>query len=164
MEEEDEEFSDDFTDNQVDNGMKIKYTELLRNSIKSLNFCINYFKLKNIGNEDKYIVYFTNIFNFNCNANNIIKNELFKLEDKKDINLIIIGKLYEGVEIYFDDKLAKKIKERRDIINSVLVKFGSKSQIVSFDLDKLEKIKNILSTNNVISDNVIFRNEFYESA
>ena len=161
FEDEGGEFSDDQSDNQIDNSTKIKYSELLKNSIKSLNFCINYFKLKDIGNEDKYIVYLTNIFNYKVNVNNIIKNELRKLNDKKDINLIIMGKLFEGVEIYFDDRLGKKIKERRNIINSVLVKFDFKSQIVNLDLDKLERIKNILSTNSVISDNMTFRNEIY---
>ena len=154
-EEEGEEISDENNDSQFKD-----YAIMLKNIISSINFCIKYLKMKDIGNKDKYIIYFTNFFNNIDRVNNIIKNELVNLKKKNNINFIIVGKLFEGVE----DKLEKQyikniISGRRNIINSVLQKFGKKSQII--ESGNIKKIKTILSTNNVINDNIIFCNEYY---
>ena len=38
--------------------------------------------------------------------------------------------------------------------------FGEKSEIIPFD--NMKKIKSILSSNNIINDNIIFPNELYK--
>ena len=165
--EENEENEDDGSNKTNDNKERInnfeysnpEYYDSLKNSINSLNFCIKYLKMKDIDNKDRYIVFFTNIFNTRENVNGIIKTELEKLKKTKDINLIIVGRLSKKISDFLKKRLGKILNDKKNIIYSVLKNFGPKSEIIG--IDNTKKIKTILSTNSFISDNIIFKNESY---
>ena len=161
--EENEENEDDGSNKTNDNKERVnnfeysnpEYYDSLKNSINSLNFCIKYLKMKDIDNKDRYIVFFTNIFNTRENVNGIIKNELEKLKKTKDINLIIVGRLSKKISDFLKKRLGKILNDKKNILKN----FGPKSEIIG--IDNTKKIKTILSTNSFISDNIIFKNESY---
>ena len=130
--------------------------------IKSLNYCINYLKMKEINTNEKYFIYFTsNIKKFIDYLSDIGEYENYKnlsydsgdkkkiniLKDKK-INFLLVGKVDNEEK---DNDIYKKI---------LLENFGAKSEMIPFD--NMKKIKTILSANNIINDNIIFPNEIYK--
>jgi hypothetical protein len=134
------------------NGMEIEDT------IKSLNYCINYLKMKEINTNEKFFIY------FNIN----IKNIMEYLKDIPDKSMIENSYPKKKIDIHRDKKihflLVGKIdseENETDNYKKILLQyFGSKSEIIPFD--NMKKIKSILSSNSIINDNVIFPNEVYK--
>ena len=73
------------------------------------------------------------------------KNKI-QLQFEKIINFIAVGKF--------------KQENEEEYKSSLIEFFGEKSDIIPFD--NMKKIKSILSSNNIINDNIIFPNEVYK--
>ena len=138
------------------------YGILVGDIIKSLNYCINYLKMKEINSNEKYFIYFsTNVKRF--------MNYLIELTDKENFeNLSYESDGNKKVDLKKDKKihflLVGKIgneENENNIYQKVLLNyFGSKSEMIPYD--NMKKIKSILSGNNIINDNIIFPNEIYK--
>ena len=120
--------------------------------IKSLNYCLTYLKMKEISSNEKYFIFFSS--NIKALMEAINKNKLKDLEAKKKItlrkepkiNFLLVGKIERSYEKLYNDILDEY--------------FGSKSEVIPFD--NMKKIKSILSSNNIINDNITFPNEIYK--
>ena len=132
----------------------------MEDTIKSLNYCINYLKMKELGTNENFFIYFnTNIKGLmeylrEIGERNILhnlsyesnKNNKIRLQKEKKINFLLVGKIKQ---------------ENEEEYKSLLVEnFGPKSEVIPFD--NMKKIKSILSSNNIINDNIIFPNEVYK--
>ena len=151
------ETSSDFINNEgFISKRKIKKEDL----IKSINYCLTYLKIKEISTNEKYFFYFSsNIIEFmaflsemnnhdylnNLSYESNQKNKL-KLQKEKIINFVVVGKFKQENE----EEYKSSLKEF----------FGEKSDVIPFD--NMKKIKSILSSNNIINDNIIFPNEVYK--
>ena len=120
--------------------------------IKSLNYCFTYLKMKEISTNEKYFIFLTSSIKVLMDTINktewkeLENKEKFKLRKEPKINFLLVGK--------FD-----KINE--ELYNDILDEyFGPKSEVIPFD--NMKKIKSILSSNNIINDNITFPNEVYK--
>ena len=133
-------YSMDYVNNNYDQtseGMTVEEV------ISSINYCVNYLLVKMVENNEKYFIYFTNVFSTEENF------KIFeRMKKEKNINVIIVGKFYEGFEITTE-------------ISELIEECGKKSEFVDFG--NMKRIKNIFSCSNTINDPVIFPNEIYES-
>ena len=143
-------------DEEFINKRKIKIEDI----IKSINYCLTYLKMKEISSNEKYFFYFSsNIKEFmtfltemsnqdylnNLSYESNQKNKI-QLQKEKIINFIAVGKF--------------KQENEEEYKSSLIDYFGEKSDIIPFD--NMKKIKSILSSNNIINDNIIFPNEVYK--
>ena len=143
-------------DEEFINKRKIKIEDI----IKSINYCLTYLKMKEISSNEKYFFYFSsNIKEFmtfltemsnqdylnNLSYESNQKNKI-QLQKEKIINFIAVGKF--------------KQENEEEYKSSLIDFFGEKSDIIPFD--NMKKIKSILSSNNIINDNIIFPNEVYK--
>ena len=147
--------SDEFGDKKDNinaNGMSIE------SIIKSLNYCINYLKIKEINTNEKFFIYFNS--NIKIFMDYLINNDTevlssesegikrIDLKSDKKINFLLVGKV-------------GKEGDQSEIYKKVLLQyFSSKSELIPFD--NMKKIKSILSSNSIIYDNVIYPNEIYK--
>ena len=129
-----------------DNGITIEEV------IKSLNYCLTYLKMKEISTNEKYFIYFCSnmktLMDY-LNNNKIQPNEpkkKIKLRKESKINFLLVGKVDKNDEQLYNDILGEY--------------FGTKSEIVPFH--NMKRLKSILSSNNIINDNIIFPNEIYK--
>ena len=107
--------------------------------------------MKENENNERYIIFFSNIFNEMKNNFLVINEEFEKMHDNS-LNLLIVGKL---------KKYIMDIKRAKQIINNVLLRnLGTKSEFVEFE--NIKKIKTILSSNSSVVDDLIFPNEIYK--
>ena len=127
--------------------------------IKTVNYVINYIKTKEAIENEKYIILFTDVFNFYKVTEDEIGKKFTNINNDKEINFILAGKnIKRNVNnekensIYDDD--GKKLNE------IIAEKFGDKSEVIVFE--NMKKIKTILSNNNVIKDEILFPNEIYK--
>ena len=127
--------------------------------IKSLNYCINYLKKKEINTNENFFIF------FNSDVKQLM-DYLMDLSDQKDLqNLSYKSAENNNVDLQKDKKinflLVGKIgseENEEEIYKKVLLEyFGSKSEMIPFD--NMKKIKSILSSNCIINDNIIFANE-----
>jgi hypothetical protein len=151
-------FSSEYEENKDCNSYEMEIEE----TIKSLNYCINYLKMKEINTNEKFFIYFnTNVKKIMDYLRDIGDNSYMqessydskepkKVEIHKDkkIHFLLVGKINS------EENEAEIYKKR------LLQYFGSKSEIIPFD--NMKKIKSILSSNSIINDNVIFPNEVYK--
>ena len=120
--------------------------------IKSLNFCLTYLKMKEISTNEKYFIFFTSSIKLLMDTVNKVKlkeleiKKKIKLRKEPKINFLLVGKF---------DKINEKLYN--DILDEY---FGTKSEVIPFD--NMKKIKSILSSNNIINDNITFPNEVYK--
>ena len=150
--------SDNYQDNNNNNN---NYVMNVEDTVKSINYCINYLKMKEINTNEKFFIYFnTNIKdmmehliairkNVDIRNNSIdIGRKKVDLQRDKKIHFLLVGKTNSdenGPEVY------KKV---------LLQYFGTKSEMIPFD--NMKKIKSILSSNSIINDNITFPNEVYK--
>ena len=120
--------------------------------IKSINYCLTYLKMKEINTNEKYFIYFSS--NMKTLMDYLSQNQLRENIKKKKIQLRKENKI--------NFLLAGKVdKDNEKLYNDVLRQYyGSKSEIIPFD--NMKKIKSILSSNNIINDNITFPNEVYK--
>jgi hypothetical protein len=89
-----------------------------------------------------------------------IYNNFKNIENDKDIIFLLVGKnkskdLQKDKNNLIDDSIDEKKK-----MKSITKKFGERSEIIDFE--NMKKIKTILSSNNVIKDEIIYPNEIYK--
>ena len=125
----------------------------LEEMINSLNYCLTYLKMKEISTNEKYFIFFnTNMKTLMDYLNgNKVKDinepkKKVKLRKEPKINFLLVGKVDKGNEKSYNDILWDY--------------FGTKSEVIPFD--NMKKIKSILSSNNIINDNITFPNEIYK--
>ena len=138
----------------------IKQNIRIEDTIKSINYCLTYLKMKEMATNEKFFIYFSsNIKEFmgfltemgnrdylnNLSYESNQKNKT-NLQKEKKINFLVVGKFKQENEEEF--KL------------SLVDYFGDKSEVIPFD--NMKQIKSILSSNNIINDNIIFPNEVYK--
>ncbi len=148
-EESESEYISSNTSNDYNNYMNIK------DIISSINYCINYLLLKGVDTNEKFLIYFTHLFSndeSNYYLDDGFRENFKKIKKDKNIHFIIVGKF---------DQNSVFIKDKDNLISSVFHGFGNKSELVSSE--NMNVIKNILSCNNIINDNIIFPNEIYQS-
>ena len=74
------------------------------------------------------------------------QKDKIKIQREKKINFLLVGKFKP---------------ESEEVYKSTLVDFfGEKSEVIPYD--NMKKIKSILSSNNIINDNITFPNEVYK--
>ena len=138
------------------------YGMTIEDTVKSLNYCINYLKMKEINTNEKFFLYFDTKIKK-------IMDYLIEIRDYEDLqNLSYISEEKKMIDLQKDKKihflLVGKInadENENDAYKKILLEyFGSKSEIIPFD--NMKKIKSILSSNSIINDNVIFPNEIYK--
>ena len=127
--------------------------------IKTLNYVINYIKTKEAVENEKYIILFTDVFNYYKVTEEEIGKKFANINKDKEIHFILAGKntkknLNNEKEFNIYDDDAKKLNE------IIVDKFGDKSELIFFE--NMKKIKTILSNNNVIKDEILFPNEIYK--
>ena len=127
--------------------------------LKTVNYVINYIKTKEAVENEKYLIFFTDVFNFFKVTENEYGKKFANINRDKELNFILAGKKTrrnlnneKEFNIYDDD--AKKLNE------IIIDKFGDKSELIVFE--NMKKIKTILSNNNVIKDEILFPNEIYK--
>ena len=148
-EESESEYISSNTTNDYNNYMTIKEI------ISSINYCINYLLLKGVDTNDKFLIYFTHLFSNDENnyyLDDGFRDNFKKIKKDKNIHFIIVGKF---------DQNSVFIKDKDNLISSIFHGFGDKSELVSSE--NMNVIKNILSCNTIINDNIIFPNEIYQS-
>ena len=125
----------------------------LEEMINSLNYCLTYLKMKEISTNEKYFIFFnSNIkilmdyLNQHRFLRENIKKGKIRLRKEPKINFLLVGKVDKDEEFLYNDILGEY--------------FGSKSEVIPFD--NMKKIKSILSSNNIINDNISFPNEVYK--
>ena len=145
-----------FGENKEFNDYEISVEE----TIKSINYCINYLRTKEKNSNEKFFIYFNinpkKIMDYlkvkensdTPNISYISRGEKLDLYKDKNIHFLFVGKL--NTEKH-EDEIYKK---------DLLQYFGSKSEMIPFD--NMKKIKSILSSNSIINDNIIFPNEVYK--
>ena len=137
------------------------YEMNIEDTIKSINYCINYLKMKEINSNEKFFIY------FNTNIKKIM-DYLMDIRDFSDIQNISYDSVGKKLDLYKDKNihflLVGKLnseKNEEELYKKVLLYyFGSKSEMIPFD--NMKKIKSILSSNSIINDNLIFPNEVYK--
>ena len=132
----------------------------IEDTIKSMNYCLNYLKMKEISANENYFIYFCSsikeLMNYlieienqdylnNLSYESNTKKKIF-LQKEKKINFLLVGKYRPESE-----------EEYKTILYDY---FGEKSELIPFD--NMKKIKSILSSNNIINDNIFFPNELYQ--
>ena len=152
FEEEEEELEEEEENSKESNEFDNKdYKPTIIKVIGFLNFFVHYSIMKENENNERYIIFFSNIFNELKNNFYIINDEFEKIQDD-NLNLLIVGKL---------KKYIMDIKRAKQVINNVLLRnLGAKSEFVEFE--NIKKIKTILSSNSSVVDDIIFPNEIYK--
>ena len=136
-----------------------KINDIVEGLIKSVNYAKNYLKMKEGVKNEKYLMLFTDLFNNYKVTDEVIENNFQKLEGDYNIIFLLVGinktkDIQKDKNILIDDDDEEKLNE---IINN---KYGNKSEVIVFE--NMKKIKTILSSNQVIKDEIIFPNEIYK--
>ena len=114
-------------------------------------------EMKEITNNEKYFIIFTNLFNSKFDDVEEIVDILGNLNENNDTNFLLVGKNKDiDLEQNSSNENDKSIKLDELILN----KFGKKSEIIYFE--NMKKIKTILSNSNVIKDEIFYPNEIYK--
>ena len=125
-------------------------TENLNKKLESLLIAINstknYLKMKERIESEKYIILFTDLFSAGFIVDEKVEKIVNKVKGSKAIIFLLIGKF--------------KDSKNNHTLKLIISKFSEKSEIINFD--NMEKIKTILSFNNVINDEIIYPNEIYK--
>ena len=116
--------------------------------------------MKDVNKNEKYIIVFTDLFNNYKISDDKILNNFQNLEEEKNITFLLVGKnqskdLQKNDNIINNDKIDENI-----LLKIIRNKYMNKSEIINFE--NMKKIKNILSSNNVIKDEIIYPNEIYK--
>ena len=155
-------FSDSGSNESFKNkdGKQIKINDIVKGLIETINYSKNYLKMKEEVKNEKYIILFTDLFNNYKMSDDKVFNNFKKLDEEKNVIFLLVGKnkskdLQKNKELIMDEDY-----EEQNMIKMVTDKFSDKSEIIDFE--NMKKIKNILSNNNVIKDDIIFPNEIYK--
>jgi hypothetical protein len=132
----------------------------IEDTIKSINYCLSYLRMKEISTNENFFIFFSSnikelmyylteiedkdyLNNLEYESN---QKDKIKIQREKKINFLLVGKFKP---------------ESEEVYKSTLVDFfGEKSEVIPYD--NMKKIKSILSSNNIINDNITFPNEIYK--
>ena len=155
-------FSDSGSNDSFKNkeGKQIKINDIVKGLIETVNYSKNYLKMKEDVKNEKYIILFTDLFNNYRMSDDKVFNNFKKLDEEKKVIFLLVGKnkskdLKKNKELIMEEDY-----EEQNMIKVITDKFSDKSEIIDFE--NMKKIKNILSSNNVIKDDIIFPNEIYK--
>ena len=133
--------------------------DIVKGLIDTLNYSKNYLKMKEEIANEKYMILFTDLFNnYKISDSKIIDN--FKnLENEKNIIFLLVGKnrtkeIKNGL-----DHIGEEEEEEEKMMKSILKKFDERSE--NIDFENMKKIRTILSSNNIIKNEIIYPNEIY---
>ena len=118
-----------------------------------MNYSINYLKIKEAAKNERYIILFTDIFNTYKITDEIIMTNFKNLNKEKEITLLLVGKNKER-DIKYSKNNIFDLDEEKQMVKLIYEKFGERSEVIDFE--NMKKIKNILSSNNVIKDEIIY--------
>ena len=124
-----------------------------------MNYSINYLKIKEAAKNERYIILFTDIFNTYKITDEIIMTNFKNLNKENEITLLLVGKNKEK-DIKYNINNIFDLDEEKQMVKLIYEKFGERSEIIDFE--NMKKIKNILSSNNVIKDEIVYPNEIYK--
>ena len=132
---------------------------ILSGLIKSINYTRNYLKMKEAVKNEKYFILFTDLFNYFKITDEKIERKFENLQKDKELHFLLVGKnkmrnIKNEKENSIDEYDEKRMNER------ISDKFGEQSEIIDFE--NMKKIKTILSSNNVIKDEIIYPNDLYK--
>ena len=144
-----------------DDGKQIKINEIVKGLVESVNYSKNYLKMKEMAKNEKYIILFTDLFNNYKMSDEKIYNNFKNLESEKNIIFLLVGK-NKAKDLLQKDKndLIDDDFEEEKMIKLINQKYGERSEVIDFE--NMKKIKTILSSNNVIKDEIIYPNEIYK--
>ena len=146
-------------DSLDENNKKMKNILIVSGLIKSINYTRSYLKKKEAFKNEKYIILFTDLFNYFRMSDEEIRRKFENLNRDKEVQFLLVGK--NKMRNIKNEK--EKIIEEEDekiIIEVINEKFGERSELINFE--NMKKIQTILSSNNVIKDEIIFPNEIYK--
>ena len=146
-------------DSLDENNKKMKNIMIVSGLIKSINYTRSYLKKKEAFKNEKYIILFTDLFNYFRMSDEEIRRKFENLNRDKEVQFLLVGK--NKMRNIKNEK--EKIIEEEDekiIIEVINEKFGERSELINFE--NMKKIQTILSSNNVIKDEIIFPNEIYK--
>ena len=104
---------------------------------------------------EKYIILFTDFFNYFRISEIEITKKFEKLTSDREIHFLLVGKHTKN-----DSEKSSEEKEEKRMNEILFEKFGNKSELIDFE--NMKKIKTILSNNNFIKDEIIYPNEIYK--
>jgi hypothetical protein len=138
---------------------QFKINDIVKGLIDSLNYSKNYLKMKEEIENEKYIILFTDLFNNYKITNEKIFNNFKHLENEKHIIFLLVGKnRTKEIKKDIEDNDEEEEDEEK-MMKIILKKFDERSETIEFE--NMKKIKTILSSNNVIKDEIIYPNEIY---
>ena len=129
----------------------------MKGLVDTINYSKKYLKIKEGIKNERYLIIFTDFFNYYKITDEVILNNINNLEED-NIIFLLVGKNnlendIKGKNTLLDEDDEKELKK------ILLNKFDKRSEIIYYE--NMKKIKNILS-NNVIKDDIIFPNEIYK--
>ena len=134
-----------------------EYSDKINILVKTINYVNNYSSMKEKGKNEKYILLFTDFINLNFKDIKQIEKNIESLIGNKDIIFLLIGKIKnKNLNIEKNDTS----QNDNNLENLILSKFAEKSELIYFE--NMKKIKDILTNNIVIKDEIIFPNEIYK--
>ena len=134
---------------------KKQYLDIINELLKSINYARNYLKMKEGIKNEKYIILFTDLFNYFKVMDEDIGKKFSSLVKDKEVHFLLVGKNSRR-----SDKNEKDEEEEKKLNEILMENFGDRSELIAFE--NMKKIKTILSSNNVIKDEVIYPNEIYK--
>ena len=154
-------FSDSGSNNSMKNkeGKQFRINDVVKGLIESVNYSKNYLKMKEIDKNEKYVILFTDLFNNYKISDEKIHNNFNKLEEEKSIIFLLVGK-NKSKEQKDKNLIDEESYEKKSMAKIINDKYGDKSEVIDFE--NMKKIKTILSSNNVIKDEIIYPNEIYK--
>jgi hypothetical protein len=144
-------------DDSEDEYQKINNSKNIECLLKSINYIKTYLKMKEGVKNEKYIIFFTDLFNYKFSKEEFdeFSKKFDNLVGDREIHFLLVGKnkmrnqrneVEKSDEENIEQKLYKMVEN-----------FGDKSDLIDFE--NMKKIQTILSNNNVIKDEILFPNE-----
>ena len=130
--------------------------EKIKGIVKSINYLINYKKMKGNIKKDIYYIFFTDIINNLVIDTKEMEDIFLNLTGDKQSIFLLVGK-NKRINYMSNKILIENAKRFEEL---VLSGFSDKSEVIEFE--NMRKIKNILSNNNVIKDEILYPNEIYK--
>ena len=135
---------DSIDDDEDDKKKKKKmYLEIISELLKSINYARNYLKMKEGVKNEKYIILFTDLFNYFKITDEDVGKKFSTLVKDKEVQFLLVGKNTRR-----SNKNEKDEEEEKKLNEIILENYGDRSELIAFE--NMKKIKTILSSNNVI--------------
>ena len=141
----------------LDGSVPFDVLEKLSGLVKAINYLNSYSKIKEIINNEKYFIIFTDIFNSYFDDIEEVEDILRNLNEDKKVIFLLVG---ANKDTDLNQSLSTD-KDKFIIFDELILnKFGIKSEIIYFE--NMKNIKTILSNHNVIKDEILYPNEVYK--